>query len=212
MFRHYPGEEAPGEEAPGEEAQKLAEELAEEAAKSRQELFRDARNWPLPYLVTSAVYHILSTKAERIYIINGFWHYFLWLFLSFDKPLFDMLRVKDWGKIYRNEIREGFQDRLSFEIHGLTGNRLMWGSDKGKPWFTCQFFASHIYPEDVLRRLDLIGIDPGLAHLAVDQVFQLQSLIPLYDALSHEPSSMPAIERPRPKLLWVAGIEVKKKK
>ena len=99
-----------------------------------------------------------------------------------------MLRVKDWGKIYRNEIREGFKLRLRFEIDGLTGNQLMWDSDEGKPWLTC----AHIYPEDVLRCLDLIGIDPGLAHSAVDQVFKLQSLTPLYDVLSDDPSSMPA--------------------
>ena len=55
-----------------EHPEKEALELVEAAAKSRQELFRDARNWPLPYLVTSAMYHILSTKAERIHKINGF--------------------------------------------------------------------------------------------------------------------------------------------
>ena len=35
-------------------------DLAEATAKSRQELFKDAKNWPLPYLVASAVYEILK--------------------------------------------------------------------------------------------------------------------------------------------------------
>ena len=72
----------------------------------------------------------------------------------------------------------------------------MWGSDEGKPWFTCKRFTSHIYSEDVLRCLDLVGIDPGLAHSAVDQVFKLQSLVPLYDVLSDDPSSMPSWRGP----------------
>ena len=41
------------------------EELAESIGKLReeaQELFKDARNWPLPYLVASAVYEIVSRK------------------------------------------------------------------------------------------------------------------------------------------------------
>ena len=186
FFRHYQGEEG----------QELAEELAAEAAKARQELFRDARNWPLPYLVASATYKILSARDEGVYMITRLGDCFFWLFLCFDEPLFDMLRAKGWGKIYRNEMREGFQFRLSFEMRGLTVNRLMWGSDKGKPWLTCKGFTSHIYSEDVLRCLDLIGIDPGLAHSAVDQVFKLQSLVPLYDVLSDDPSSMPSWRGP----------------
>ena len=167
------------------------EELAEAAAKARQELFRDARNWPLPYLVTSAVYHILSARDEGVYMLTSLGDCFFWLFLCFDEPLFDMLRAKGWGKIYRNEMRKGFKFRLRFEIRGLAANKLMWGGDEGKPWFTCQFFTSHVHPEHVLRCLDLVGIDIGLAHSAVDQVFQLQSLIPLYNVLSDDPSSMP---------------------
>ena len=172
LFLNYPSEEA--------------EELAEEASKGRQELFRDARNWPLPYLVASATYKMLSTRPQRV----NMWYWFLWPFLCFDEPLFGMLRAKDWGKIYKNEMRKGFKSRLRFEISSSVGKRLMWGSDGKKPWFTCACFTSHIYPEGVLRCLDLIGIDPGLAHSAVDQAFKLQSLIPLYDVLSDDPSSM----------------------
>ena len=169
LFLNYPEEEA--------------EKLAEEAAKGRQELFRDARNWPLPYLVASATYKMLSTRPHGIRM----WSRILWPFLCFDEPLFDMLRVKGWGKIYKNDMREGFKSQLRFEIDE---NRLMWGSDEGKPWFTRQFLTSHIYPGDVLRCLELVDIDPGLAHSAVDQAFKLQSLIPLYDVLSDDPSSM----------------------
>ena len=173
-----------------------AYELVETAAKDRQQLFREARNWPLPYLVASAMYHILSTEAEEIHMISNSWDYFFWLFLSFDEPLFGMLKAKGWDKIYRNEIREGFKLRLRYEIRGLTLNRLRWGSDKDepkdKPWFTCEGFTSHFYSEDVLRCLDLVGIDPGRAHLAVDKVFKLQSLTPLYRVLYHDPSLTPA--------------------
>ena len=177
-------------------------ELAKAAAKARQELFKEAKEWPLNYLVTSAIYNILSTGAEQIYMVTDLWIALLWPFLTFDEPLFGMLRSKNWGRVYGNKIRKGFKFRLSFEIGGLTGNRLMWGTDKDqpkeeledqfkeKPWFTCEGFTSHIYAEDVLRCLDLVGIDPGLAQLAVDQVFQLQSLTPLYDVLSDDHSSI----------------------
>ena len=166
-------------------------ELAEAAAKARQELFKEAMEWPLNYLVTSAIYKMLSTEAERI---RDLWSALLWPFLTFDEPLFGMLRAKGWGRAYRNKIREGFKFRLSFEIGGLTGKRLIWGTDTGqleeKPWFTCEGFASHIYPEDVLRCLDLVGIDPGRAQSAVNQAFKLQSLTPLYDILSDEPPQL----------------------
>lgn len=181
-----------GDEEVSQYQEDEALELAEAVAKRKQELFIDARNWPLLYVVASAVYHILSTKAENTYVLTRFWYYFFWLFLSFDEPLFDMLKAKGWDKIYKKEIREGFKSRLWYEIRGLTGNELMWGNDKDQPWLTCRSFASHIYPEDVLRCLDLVGIDPDLAHSAVDKVFKSQSLTPLYDVLSDDPSSMPA--------------------
>ena len=175
FFEDYPGKEA--------------YELAEASAKSRQELFKDAKNWPLPCLVASAVYEILSAEAEQRDSISQYWRALFWSFLLFDEPLFGMLRAKGWGKICRDEIREGFQSQLMFEIHGhLTPYKLVWGSDKEKPWFTCQRFTSHIYPEDVLRCLDLIGIDQDVAHWAVDEVFKLHSLTPFWAVLSDDPS------------------------
>ena len=172
LFSEYPPDEAA--------------ELAEALAKSRQELFKDAKSWPLPCLVASAMY-----KIQRFYF--HFWGEFLWPFLSFAEPLFDMLRAKGWDKMYRNKLREGFKSRLSHEIHGIasvrdiTGNLIVWGSDKDepkdKPWFRCQNFTSHVCPEDVLRCLDLVGIYPDLARSAVDQVFKLHSLTPFYDVL-----------------------------
>lgn len=173
------------EEYPEEEAY----ELAEAAKKSRQELFKDARDWPLPCLVASAVYKILSTEGEEIHMISYLWRELLWPFLCFGEPLSDMVKAKGWGEIYRNEMREKFKLQLRFEIHGLTGHRLLWGSDKDKPWLTREGFASHIYPKNVLRCLDLVGVDPALAHSAVDKVFKLQSLTPLYDVLSDDHSS-----------------------
>jgi hypothetical protein len=151
-------------------------DLAEATAKSRQELFKDAKNWPLPYLVASAVYEIVSKGTEMTLSV---WRHFFWLFLLFDEPLFDMFRGKGWDKIHKNTVREGFKWQLKHEIVTFTGNRLLWSSDKDKPWFTCRYFASHAYPEDVLRCLDLVGVDQDLAHLAVDQMFKLQSLTPL---------------------------------
>ena len=175
LFDEYPEEEAL--------------ELAESAAKSRKELFKDAKNWPLPCLVTSAVYKMLSTEAEQRYSIGQSWRALFWPFLLFDEPLFGMLRAKGWGKIYGNDMREGFQSQLRSDLSPLTAKEFMWGSDKEKPWFTCVGFTSHIYSEDILRCLDLVGVDPGLAHAAVDQVFKLQSLTPLYNVLSDDPSS-----------------------
>ena len=113
FFDNYPEEEA--------------YELAEASAKSRQELFKDAKSWPLPCLVASAVSEVLSTEAEHGHMISEFWSPLLWPFLSFDEPLFDMLRAKGWGKIYKNKIREGFKFQLWFQIPGLTGRKLVWG-------------------------------------------------------------------------------------
>jgi hypothetical protein len=162
-------------------------DLVEAKVTSTQELFHDAKNWPLPYLVGSAVYYIVSKDTEMSLSV---WRDFLWLFLLFDEPLFHILRGKG---CHKNSIREGFKWQLIHEIQGLTGNRLLWSSDKDKPWFTCTYFTSHAYPEDVLRCLDIVGIDRDLAHLAVDQVFKLQSLTPFYDVLIDNSSLMPAI-------------------
>ena len=156
------------------------DDLVEAKITSTQELFHDAKNWPLPYLVGSAVYEILSKDTEMSLTVGTD---FLWLFLLFDEPLFDILRGKGWDKIHKNQIREGFKWQLIHEIQGLTNTRLIWSSDKDKPWFTHTTFIPRIYPEDVLRCLDLVGIDRDLAHLAVDQMFKLQSLTPFYDVL-----------------------------
>ena len=158
-------------------------DLADAKVTSTQELFHDAKNWPLPYLVGSAVYYIFSENTEQIHMIYHVSRDFLWLFLMFNEPLFDMLRGKGWDTLYKNTIREGFKRQLEYEIQGLTGHQIKWSSDKDKPWFSCDYFASHAYPEDVLRCLDLVGIDRDLAHLAVDQVFKLQSLQPFVDIL-----------------------------
>jgi hypothetical protein len=153
---------------------------AEAKARSRQELCKDARNWPLPYLVTSAVYKILSKNTEMSYNV---WRHFLWLCLLYNEPLFGMLREKGWDKLYKNNIREGFKSQLRFEIKDLTGHTIIWSGEKGKTWFTCTSFTSYAYPEDVLRSLDLVGIDRDIAQSAVDQVFKLQSLTPFHDVL-----------------------------
>ena len=86
-------------------------------------------------------------------------------------------------------MRKGFHDRLSLDIGSFTVKKLVWGSDEEKSWFTCKGFTRHIYPDDVLRCLDLVGIDRGLAQFAVDQVFKSQSLTHLCDVLSDNPSS-----------------------
>ncbi len=162
-------------------------ELAQAAGKARQELFKEALTWPLSYLVTSATYKILSAKDEEVYITSCLGDCFFWAFLSFNEPLFDVLYAKGWKDIYGKRIRNGFKFRLSFEIGSLTVKKFIWGSDKEKPWLTCEDFASHIYSEDIVRCLDFVGIDRGLADSAVDQVFELQSLTPLYDVLSDQP-------------------------
>ena len=165
------------------------DDLVEAKITSTQELFHDAKNWPLPYLVASAAYEIVSKDTEMSLTV---WRDFFWLFLLFDEPLFEMFRGKGWDRIHKSSIREGFKWQLKWEIDGLTGNRLLWRSDKDRPWFACTYFTSRIYPEDVLRCLDLVGVDRDLAHLAVDQMFKLQSLTPFYDVLSDNPSLIAA--------------------
>ena len=160
------------------------EELQEIAVKERQELFKDARDWSLDNLVTSAVYYRFSTNAERIIRISGD---LLWLFLSVDKPLLDMFRSKGWDKKYQDELRMGFRGEIIFGIDRVTGNRLLWGSNEERPWFTREGFTRHIYPKDLLRCLDLIGIDQTLARWGVDKVFKLHSLSPFLAVSYNDP-------------------------
>ena len=171
------------------------EDLAESIGKSRQELrevFKDAKNWPLPYLVASAVYELVSKDPEIFRINYEVWRHLFWVFLLFDEPLFDMLRAKGWDKMYRDNIVDGLKSQLKFEIYDLTTHLILWSSDKDKPWFTCRNFSSRVYPKDVLRCLDLVGIDQDLAYMAVDQVFKLQNLTPFYNVLLDSPSLMAA--------------------
>ena len=171
LFEDYPEEEV--------------YEMKRAAVKEKQELFKDVRGWPLPYVVTSAVYYRLSTK-ETFFMISD---EFLWLFLSFDKPLFDMLRSKGWDKKYQDKLRENFKFRLTLEIGRFAVKTLLWSSDtdKERPWFMCEGFTQHFYSEDVLRCLYLVGIDQTRAHWAVDEMFKRHSLAPFLAALSDNP-------------------------
>ena len=96
---------------------------------------------------------------------------------GFDEPLYGMLKGEVWD---RDSLREAFQWQLRSE---LAGNRTVWGSSRKGSWFSCGSLNAKIYPRDVLRCLDLVGVAPNPAHLAVDQVFALQSLNPFYQAL-----------------------------
>ena len=77
------------------------------AESEREKLFKDAMDWPMPCLVTSAIYFTLSrdvdlyTPWEREMNVRIFWHNFFWLFLFFDEPLVDMFR--------RNGVGQGVQ-------------------------------------------------------------------------------------------------------
>ena len=97
--------------------EKEAYELAEATAKSRQKLFKDARDWPLPYLVASAVYKMLSTEGKQIHMISHLWRELLWPFLSFDEPFSDMVKAKGWGKPTGKSFERG--------SNGNSGSRYM---------------------------------------------------------------------------------------
>ena len=160
------------EEYPKEEVY----EMKRAAVKEKQELFKDVRGWPLPCLVTSAMHYRLSTKKTYHMISDEF----LWLFLSFDKPLFDMLRAEGWDKKYQNNLRENFKFKLTLEIGPFAVKTLLWSSDtdKERPWFMCEGFTQHFYSEDVLRCLYLVGIDQTRAHWAVDEDVQVKKPCP----------------------------------
>lgn len=78
--------------------------------------------------------------------------------------------------------------RLELEIRGLTFDKLIWGSS----WFTCTDFPLRIYPENILKCLRLVDIDRSLANSAVEQIFKLKSLTPLYNVLSDDSFLMSA--------------------
>ena len=167
LFENYPYDEAL--------------ELKEAALKERQELFKNARDWSLSCLVTSAVYYRFSTNAEKTYRISGD---LFCLFLSFDKPLLDMFRSKGWDKKYQNKLRSAFRSTIIFDF---TSNRLLWGSNNMRPWFTRKGFTRRIYSEDLLRCLDLIGIDQTLARWGVDEMFKLHNLTPFWAVSYNDP-------------------------
>lgn len=143
---------------------------------------------------------MMSKEAEKIVVSTLFPPYhFLWPFLCFNEPIFDMLKAKGrgangWGKIYKTRIRAGFKRQLESELRGYTFKKFIWGRDKDKPWFTCEGFTSHIYSQDVLRCLDLVGIDQGFAQSAVDQMFKVESLTPIHNVLCNDPSEMLGLE------------------
>lgn len=163
-------------------------EMKRAAVKEKQELFKDASGWSLNNLVTSAMYYKLLTK-KTFFIISD---EFLWLFLSFDKPLFDVLRLEGWDKKHQNDLRENFKFKLTLEIGPFAVKTLLWSSDteKERPWFMCEGFSQHFYSEDVIRCLDLVGIDQTLARWAVDEMFKLHSLAPFLAALSDDRSAV----------------------
>ena len=169
---------------------KLEEELwpetREEARareEKRQELFNDAKDWPLASVVTSAVYKILTDKTERFGSVDNFtWFQLFWIFLLFKEQLFDMVESKKWASICRKEVREGFKQGLRWDTKNFRGDPIIWGDG----WFRKSYVNSKIYPQDVLRCLRLAGVDKDVASLATNQVFKSQSLTPFYDALSDE--------------------------
>ncbi len=104
--------------------EKEAYELAEATAKSRQKLFKDARDWPLPYLVASAVYKMLSTEGKQIHMISHLWRELLWPFLSFDEPFCPLMNLLViWSK---RKAGENLQERASRGVQMATQVRDTW--------------------------------------------------------------------------------------
>ena len=58
-----------------------------------------------------------------------------------------------------------------------------------RPWFTRKGFTRRIYPENVLRCLDLIGIDQTLARWAVDEMFKVHNLTPFWAVSYNDPDT-----------------------
>jgi hypothetical protein len=103
-----------------------------------------------------------------------------------------VLRLEGWNKKHQNDLRENFKLKLTLEIGPFAVKTFLWSSDtdKKRPWFMLRGFTQHIYPEDVLRCLDLVGIDQTLARWAVDEVFNLHSLAPFLAVLSDDRSAV----------------------
>ena len=171
---------------PYKSEEELWPETREEAwarEEKRQELFNDAKEWPLVSVVCSAVYKILTDKIERFGFVGNFtWSELFWLLLAFKEQVFDMIEAKGWNNLCRKEIREGFRRGLSWSTKDFRGYPIRWGDG----WFKRRYVNTKIYPQDVLRCLRLAGVDEETAGLAVNQVFKSQSLIPFYEALSDD--------------------------
>lgn len=173
----------------------------------RQERFKRAKEWPLPYLVTSAIFHILAeadARSKELALINNLdaprgIHDFVWYplfipFLAFNEPLVNMVQRNNWFEPNKEAIRQAFRshvDSLLF-YDTLVENNLgiEWSDPQETNWFESKVVGGKTYPEDLLRCLHLFGVNETVANLTVDNVFKTESLAPFYDAMGLEEASI----------------------
>ena len=90
-----------------------------------------------------------------------------------------------WDKVYRSELRNGFQHALR-EWCSQRSPQLLWRGDKAKPWAVHKGKNQPIYREDFLRCLKVVEVDQIDAESAVNKIFELETLEPLYDLFSND--------------------------
>ena len=69
-------------------------ESAWERGEKRRKLFSDLKDWPLAFVVTSAVYKISGDETERYgFAFNFTWSEILWILLVFKEQVIHPLRL-----------------------------------------------------------------------------------------------------------------------
>ena len=158
----------------------------EEDTEDVRECFKNATEWPRPYLVASAAYHFLAWTSK----IDAFdWKKLFYVLLTVGEPLFEMIHRNKWADPNRESIRKGFKMELESVIElddrKCPYSKIQWFHEGGASWFQFGTQKGRVSPENLLGSLKLVGTNETVARLAVREVFETETLYPFYTALLH---------------------------
>ena len=166
----------------------------EEDAEDVRERFKGVTEWPLPYLVASAVYCFLAWRnrmGERIWNVGRIeafdWKKLFSVLLTVGEPLFEMIKRNGWAELNKESIKEGFVRYLQLVIR-LDDRKsqymqIQWFHEKEGSWFQIGAKKGRVFSKNLLGCLALAGVNETVARLAVREVFETETLYPFYTAL-----------------------------
>lgn len=178
-----------------------------------EERFKAARDWPLPYLVASAMYRVLAEKdheaQERALASGGsrgissdMWGKLFFVILCFGAPIPAMLQRNGWLEANREAIRIGFKCTLEAAtlILDLNFYEIEWATEQGNPCFKAPLAGYEATPETGLQCLTIAGVEEGVAKAVMEEVFETHSFVPFRNALllEHPSTGTDCAPNPQP--------------